>query len=84
MTDQQQGRALGPEASDAVKTLLLKQCIADRQCLIDDQHIRTNRGGYAECQTHLHTAAVDTDRLVNIVANVCERFDFRHQAFNVA
>ena len=64
--------------------LVLEIGIADRQRLVDDQHVGTHRGGDAERQPDLHAARVDAQRLVEVVADLGEGLDRRHRIAHVA
>ena len=65
--------------ADAVEALVLEIGVAHRQRLVDDQHVRATGGGDAEGQAHLHAAGIHAHRLVDVVADLGERFDLGHQ-----
>ncbi|MNP85781.1 hypothetical protein D3C76_1856710 [compost metagenome] len=56
MRHYQQRRALTLVLADAFKALVLKVTVAHRQCLVDDQDIRTKSGRHGKRHTHLHAA----------------------------
>jgi hypothetical protein len=62
-----------------LEALMLEVGVADGQRLVDDQDVGPARGGDAERQAHLHARRVHAHRLVDVVADVGERFDLRHQ-----
>ena len=76
--DQQCGARLA-KLSNAVSTFVLKVGIAHGKGFVDDQNIGAARRGDTEGQAHLHTAGVDPDRLIDVVADFREGFDFRHK-----
>ncbi|MNP08554.1 hypothetical protein D3C76_1006280 [compost metagenome] len=81
--DDQQGGAGAAETADPLEALVLEVGIADRQRLVDDQHIGAARGGDAERQAHLHAARVGTHRLVDGFADLGELLDVRHHRLDL-
>ena len=79
MADNQQSRAQLAKLPDALKTLVLKIRITNRQRLIHDQHIRPLGGGQTESKTHLHATGIHPHRLVDVIANFCKSLNLRHQ-----
>ena len=79
VTHNQQRRALPLESPNPLKALVLKIGVTHRQRLIHNQDIWAARRCHAECQAHLHAAAVHPDRLVHVVANLSKSFYRRHQ-----
>ena len=77
--DQQQCRAQLAEVADTVEALVLEVGIAYRQRFVHDEDVRATGCGHAECQSHLHAAGIHAHRLVDIVADLGEGFDLRHQ-----
>src|SRR4030095_9305786 len=67
------------ERPDAIEALVLEIGISDGQRLVHDQDVRTNRGGHAECEAHLHSARVRANGLIDVIADLGERFDRTHQ-----
>src|SRR5215510_12758425 len=61
---------------------MLKDCIADRQGLINDQNIGRGRNRNRESQTHIHAAGVGLYRLMDELSNFSKTFDLGKQRFS--
>src|SRR5205823_8316969 len=75
------GRAVLLHLLDAAQTSMLKERVAHRERLVNDQDLRIggHRGG--ESETYIHAAGVGFDRLMNELADLSEALNFRQQVF---
>ena len=69
-----------PKLSNAVKAFMLKIDIANRQNFIYDQQIRPSCRSYAKGEAHLHSAGVNTYRLIDVLAYFGKGFDVGHES----
>ena len=83
MRHEQQGGPRFLELADAFEAFVLEVGIANRQGLIDDEDVGTQRRGDAEGQTHLHAAGVHADGLIDVVADFGKGFNLGHEAVHV-
>src|SRR5690554_3544722 len=77
--DNQQGGPRLAELPDAVEALVLKVGVSHGKSLVDNQDIRAAGCGDAEGQAHLHAAGVGAHRLVDVLTDLREGDDVRHQ-----
>src|SRR5438046_10467213 len=75
MRDKKQRCPLFPECLDSRHALVLEIRIADGKRFIDDEEVRTYRGRNTERQTHLHTARVHPNRLIEVRSDFREALD---------
>jgi hypothetical protein len=73
--DEQHGAAIVLEALHHGHALLLEGLVADRQRLVDDEHVLGDDGLDGEGEAHDHAARVDPDGLVHEGADVGEGGD---------
>ena len=68
------------ELLDPPDALVLEIRVADRECLVEDQDLGASRGRHREGEAHAHAGRVGPDGLIDVLADLRERLDLRHQA----
>jgi hypothetical protein len=77
VTDEQNRRAARLHLADAVDALMLEHGIADRQRLVDEQHVGVDVDRRGEGEADEHPARIHLDRLVHKVADAGKALNVR-------
>ena len=75
MRDQQDRLAAPPELGELVEALVRERLVADRQHLVDQQHVGIDVDGHGEAEAHVHPGRVRLHRRVDEVPQLGELDD---------
>ncbi len=81
--DQQNGPVATPELRELVEALVREAFVANRQDLVDQQHVRIHVDGDCKAQTHVHARRIRFHRGIDELAQLGEIDDLVEALFDL-